>query len=231
MKDRDQDILKAIIKEHIATGAPVGSSHLVDKYRLDVSSATVRNVMAELEAEGYICQPHTSAGRVPTEKAYRMIIEELAEKKQPKKIKEKYADDIDQVLAGLDEASFKNTAKLLAAISDSAVFWAIHKHNLYYTGISNLFKQPEFSNSTLVYDFSEVIDRMDEIINGIYDEIGYEPLILVGEKNPFGNFCSTVMVKYKCGDNVGLFGILSPLRADYEANLGMVKYIIEKFKI
>lgn len=81
MTDRTKLILNTIIKEHIKTGAPVGSSVLVEKYQLDVSPATVRNEMAELESEGYIAQPYTSAGRVPTEQAFNLYIENLSEKK------------------------------------------------------------------------------------------------------------------------------------------------------
>lgn len=230
MKDRDKDILKVIIKEHIATGAPVGSSHLVEKYKLDVSSATVRNVMAELEEEGYICQPHTSAGRVPTEKAYLMIVEELRAKKSPKKMREAEARMIEEAFAVDGESRFKEVAKSLAHVTNSAVFWAFHKHNLYYTGLSNLFRQPEFVNSNLVYDFSEVVDRMDEIINDIYEQVSFEPEVLLGADNPFGNFCSTILVKYREGDNTGLFGILSPMRTDYESNLSIIQHIINKLK-
>jgi heat-inducible transcriptional repressor len=227
MRERDRNILKAIIREHIATGAPVGSSHLVEKYKLDVSSATVRNVMAELEEEGYICQPHTSAGRVPTEKAYLMVVDELKDKKSIKKMRESEVKTIEEVFNIDGELRFKEMAKTLARITDSAVFWAFHKHNLYYTGLSNLFRQPEFANSSLVYDFSEVVDRMDEIINDIYDNVGFEPEVLLGTDNPFGNFCSTILVKYREGENTGLFGILSPMRTDYEGNMGIIKYIIK----
>ena len=81
MDIRQELILKTIIKEHVRTGAPVGSSFLVDKYKLDISAATVRNEMADLEEDGYIIQPHTSAGRVPTEKAYELYLETIEPKK------------------------------------------------------------------------------------------------------------------------------------------------------
>ena len=73
MEKRREKILYTIVKEHIATGSPVGSEILVSKYKLGVSSATVRNEMAELEDNGFIIQPHTSAGRIPTEKAMPTI--------------------------------------------------------------------------------------------------------------------------------------------------------------
>jgi heat-inducible transcriptional repressor len=79
LEPRSEAILRAIIEEYVATAAPVGSLTLVAKYRLAVSPATVRNVMAELEAAGYIGHPHTSAGRVPTDAGYRLYVETIAE--------------------------------------------------------------------------------------------------------------------------------------------------------
>ncbi len=74
---RQQNILRIIISEYIQTGTPIGSKTLVAKYNLGVSSATVRNEMAALEERGYLTQPHTSAGRIPTEQGYRYFVEKL----------------------------------------------------------------------------------------------------------------------------------------------------------
>jgi heat-inducible transcriptional repressor len=76
---RDRVILRAIIEEYIETAAPVGSQAIVEKYSLGVSSATVRSVMAHLERVGLIGQPHTSAGRVPSDEGYRLYVESLAD--------------------------------------------------------------------------------------------------------------------------------------------------------
>src|SRR4029453_3525376 len=75
---RSQAILRAIIEEYVTTAQPVGSQALVDRFRLGVSSATVRNVMAELQQAGYLTHPHTSAGRVPTDAGYRLYVESIA---------------------------------------------------------------------------------------------------------------------------------------------------------
>ncbi len=79
LSKRAELILSLVVKEYIATAQPVGSQTLVQKYNLNVSPATVRNEMALLEAEGYLTHPHTSAGRVPTEKGYRYFVEKLLE--------------------------------------------------------------------------------------------------------------------------------------------------------
>jgi heat-inducible transcriptional repressor len=76
---RSQAILRAVIEEYVSTATPVGSQALVDRYRLGVSSATVRAILAELESAGLLTHPHTSAGRVPTEHGYRYYVESLAD--------------------------------------------------------------------------------------------------------------------------------------------------------
>lgn len=78
MDDRKLAVLKAIVTDYVATREPVGSKALVDRHRLDVSPATIRNDMAVLEEEGYLVQPHTSAGRIPTDKGYRLFVDRLA---------------------------------------------------------------------------------------------------------------------------------------------------------
>lgn len=228
MDKRKELILNTIIKEHIKTGAPVGSSGLVSKYKLDISPATVRNEMAALENDGYIIQPHISAGRIPTEQAYKFYLDNLKEKK---------VDGVDskiiqEVLNKKDELAFKNTAKVLARLSGNAVFWAFHRHNLYYTGISNLLQQPEFvpSNTNLIYDISAIIDRIDEIIDDIFDDIDNDIKVMIGAESPFGNFCSTIITKYKLGDNIGMFGIIAPMRMNYEKNIAIMKFIKDNIK-
>ena len=78
LDDRKTAILSAVVHEYIATALPVGSTHIADAPGVKVSSATVRNEMAVLEQEGYLVQPHTSAGRIPTDKGYRFFVDHLA---------------------------------------------------------------------------------------------------------------------------------------------------------
>ncbi|WP_420122442.1 heat-inducible transcriptional repressor HrcA [Nakamurella sp.] len=79
--DRRFQVLRAIVSDYVATHEPVGSKSLVDRHQLGVSPATIRNDMAVLEDEGYIAQPHTSAGRIPTDKGYRLFVDRLSQVK------------------------------------------------------------------------------------------------------------------------------------------------------
>lgn len=224
MEKRSEQILFALIKEHVKSGTPVGSEILVNKYKLGVSSATVRNEMARLEEEGYIMQPHTSAGRIPTERAYNLYILGLKEKK----LSDPEIKTFAEIGVIKDEMDLKQVAKILAHNSDGAVFWAFHRHNLFYTGIANLLSQPEFAQPNLIYDISAIIDRIDEIIDRIFPEVNLEPQILVGSKNPFSPICSVILTKYRLENQVGLFGIMGPMRMNYEKNLALVKFIKSK---
>ena len=79
LDERKASILRAVVEEYIETALPVGSGHVASAPGVSVSSATVRNEMAALEAEGYLAQPHTSAGRIPTEKGYRYFVDALSQ--------------------------------------------------------------------------------------------------------------------------------------------------------
>ncbi|MFZ4632375.1 MAG: hypothetical protein ACOYL8_04225 [Patescibacteria group bacterium] len=227
ISERKKIILETILKEYLKTAAPVSSGVLVEKYKLDISTATVRNEMMELENEGYIYQPHTSAGRVPTEMAYQLVLTEIKENKK-RELKDLENESLEKLFS-LDEIAYRQTAKAIAEMSGGAVFWAFHKNDLYYTGLSNLFAQPEFSRVDMICDVSGVIDRLEEIIDEIFEEIEEGEQVLIGSKNPFGNFLSTVLVKYKNNNVSGIFGILGPMRMDYARNLALVEFIKNKF--
>lgn len=228
ISDRKKNLLEIIIKEYVQTATPVSSASLVKKYKLDFSAATVRNEMMELEEEGFIYQAHVSAGRTPSEKAYKFFLLELLKEKKLKRLKESEEEMLESVFAH-DEASYKKTAKAIAELSNLAVFWAFHKNDLYYTGLSNLFSQPEFKQLDMVHDFSEVIDRLEDIIDESFEDLKEGEQIHIGSENPFGNFLSTALFKYKKYKQSGVFGIIGPIRMDYERNLVLLEFIKNKF--
>lgn len=227
INERKELILLTLIKEYIKTAQPISSGFLVEKYKLGISSATARNDMAELEEDGYIFQPHTSAGRIPTESAYNYYVDNYLINK---KNKSKHFKNLEKIFIDSEE-DLKKIARLIADTSKNAVFWAFHKNDLYYTGISNLFIQPEFKQNDIVYNVSAIIDRMEEIIADIFDKLKIGENIFIGEKNPFGNFLSTVLLKYNYKKQVGVVGLLGPIRMDYEKNLEIINFLKNKLEV
>jgi heat-inducible transcriptional repressor len=116
LDDRKLAVLRAIVEDYVSSHEPVGSKSLVDRHSLDVSPATIRNDMAVLEEQGYIAQPHTSAGRVPTDKGYRLFVDRLSDVK-PFSPAERRA--VETFLAGaydLDDVVMR-TVRLLAQLT------------------------------------------------------------------------------------------------------------------
>ncbi|ADQ15109.1 heat-inducible transcription repressor HrcA [Halanaerobium hydrogeniformans] len=109
LDERKKRILQAIIQEHIISASPIGSRTLAKKYNLDVSPATIRNEMADLEDLGFLEQPHTSAGRIPSDKGYRYYVDELIRKEEQdvtgiiKNIEDLYQDlqDVQDIISGM----------------------------------------------------------------------------------------------------------------------------------
>jgi heat-inducible transcriptional repressor len=111
---RQRDILARVIEEFVATGQPVGSRSLVERAGLSVSSSTVRNELAELEARGLLTHPHTSAGRVPTEQAYRLHADELLARQEPRA--ESFPLDLSELRREIDSA-LERTSEVLSHVT------------------------------------------------------------------------------------------------------------------
>ncbi|OQA35393.1 MAG: Heat-inducible transcription repressor HrcA [Parcubacteria group bacterium ADurb.Bin326] len=218
MDSRKHNLLKAIVEEYIKTAAPVGSTLIAEKYFPDLSSATIRNEMAQLEDEGMIFQPHTSAGRMPTGAGLKEYASEL-----------ELSSDLNETIAGLwsekidSREDLKSLAKSVAESSGDAVIVAFGPLDVYYTGLSNLFSQPEFNNFKLVCSMSQVIDGLDKAIAKNFHQIDQEIKILIGEDNPFGDMASTVMFKTSFNSSEIVMGILGLLRMDYKKNISLAK--------
>lgn len=117
LEDRRSEILRALVEEHIRTGEPVSSRAVAEKSRLQVSTATIRNDLAALEAEGYAMQPHTSAGRVPTATAYRYYVDHLGPGRLRNAAQAKIATFFGEVHLELSKL-LKATSDLLADVTD-----------------------------------------------------------------------------------------------------------------
>ncbi len=120
LDDRKTAILSAVVNEYITTAQPVGSQHIAAAPGIGVSSATVRNEMAVLEQEGYLTQPHTSAGRIPTDKGYRFFVDHLAAPGRLDQLTQQRIGDFFAAAHGRLEEMLHHTSDLLAGLTRSA---------------------------------------------------------------------------------------------------------------
>lgn len=217
MNQRQQELLNLVIESYIKTAEPVGSNLLAEKGVLGVSGATLRNEMRALEDEGYLSHPHTSAGRVPTEKGYRFYLENVDYKsgKLNKKENEVLGMTIMEHGTGNMEQKQKEVTKSLAELSGETMLLAFSPDRVYYTGLSNLFSKPEFTELQLVADVSQIFDHCEECLKTFFDEAQNEPKYFIGREHSFGNALSVLAFRF--GEN-SLLALLGPMRMNYRRN-------------
>lgn len=228
---RRQQVLKAIVQHFIDTAEPVGSNTVILKFNFHVSPATIRNDMAALEEEGLIYQPHTSAGRIPTDLGYREFINEIADYEQARK-------EAIKVLASLREEYSKEKAKefiydavkLLSRATNTASFATVpDSARTFYLGVSNILKQPEFSSDAVhASQVLEVFEHSDNFITTLNElNVGDEIKAFVGEENiiPQIQSCSIIVTRYSVRGFDGFFGLLGQKRMNYAFNIAMLEQI------
>jgi heat-inducible transcriptional repressor len=116
---RRREVLAAVLRQYIASGQPVGSKAVTLEVSETLSPATIRSVMAELEAEGYLTQPHTSAGRIPTEKAYRFYVDRIVNMGRLSSVVENYIDTLLRVDCALSEETMVCASRILSEASNN----------------------------------------------------------------------------------------------------------------
>lgn len=234
--DRKREVLKAIIKHFVSTAEPVGSQTILVSYKFNVSPATIRNDMASLERDGLIYQPHTSAGRVPTDHGYRVFLDEMADYENARK---KALQVLQQVSVQYKAEKVKNkiydAVELIARSTENVSFATLPNSRTFYLGLANVLRQPEFLNDSIrASQVIEVLEKHDRFI-GILHDLAITDTVktFIGKENLLEQIrsCSMMVTKYNIEGFKGFFGILGPTRMNYTFNhviIEEVKKLLEK---
>lgn len=224
---RQKKILATIVKEYSETAQPVGSSELVDRYNLKVSSATIRNEMVALEKSGFISQPHKSAGRVPTDKGYRFFVNELMQRFELSEKERKLLKSELQKLSVAHEQLGRSISNLIAQVSGQAAFTLLPSETA-SAGLSYIIKDPELAQANVVGEVAELFDHIDLHADRLIKSSQKEIETFIGEESPLPvpKDMSLVLSKIKLKNgNKGLIGILGPKRMSYAKNQSLLEYL------
>lgn len=228
ISERQSHVLQAVIQEYIRTAEPVGSERLAEIF--GVSSATIRNDLAALEEMRLLTHPHTSAGRTPTEKGYQFYIHHFVREKtdwQP-------AADVERELRSVRrdaEVLAKELAKLVAAETHAVALASIDARHVFYTGLSNLFSQPEFQEPAHIIRVSEILDQVDEVVRALSGEASRTVRVYLGQENPFGANCGSIVIKVSRARQFDLLlGLVGPMRMDYDRNIAIMRGAAELYR-
>jgi heat-inducible transcriptional repressor len=226
MTDRQAQILAAIIEQYAEIAAPVGSVTLAKLF--GVSSATIRSEMAKLEELGFITQPHTSAGRVPTDQGYRFYVNQLHEAQEQTPLQldrgaraiearvQTHGDRADRAIRSAVDSLVELTQNLgLATIGDE----------LYLSGMGNLFSQPEFLQGDHVQSVARLLDNLEPWLR---EAAPNEPLnVFIGSENPIGKASGATLIISRFHSpysDRSYIGVLGPTRQSYDKVMRLVRH-------
>ena len=222
MTERQKKILAAIIEQYAEVAYPVGSSLLAKVF--NVSSATIRSEMVELEKLGFINQPHTSAGRVPTDKGYRYYVNSISAN-----LNEITGNRASQALvsrmqhAGSTDRMIRNAVDTLVELTHNLAIATTPSSQLYMSGLGYLFNQPEFLDIIQVQEVAKLLDNLEPWLR---EAAPNEALsVYIGKENPIGRSagCTLVISKYRSPHNDNSYiGILGPTRQSYRDVMNLV---------
>ncbi len=222
MNERQSKLLQSIIDQFITTAVPVGSKSLLEAGYFQCSSATLRSGMSILEDEGYLQQPHVSAGRVPTAKGYKVYVRNYMEpSKAEMEVRKQFQSLRDQYFQRKDQERVYEAVALLAHMTPNVAFATVpHKDRVYYLGLANVLKQPEFqADPLLASGVAEVLEgQLATVIDTlkIDDKIRY----YIGDEHILSQIqsCSLIVTEYHVNGQKGVIGVLGPMRMDYAYN-------------
>jgi transcriptional regulator of heat shock response len=232
---RQQKLLRAIIKEFIDTAEAVGSLSLLDKYNFKLSSATVRNEMAELVFRGYLYKKHSSAGRIPTTKGWRFFVDHI----EGDEVQYIDADMRDEVISNLvklrDEKSnlIRQGLNFLSTISENAAV-ALIDNNVFYAGLANLTEIPEMRDEDNLHRILQILEDYYTLSDVFKkkNQVGAVN-ILIGEeetgKEIFKNY-SVIFSEIRFNNFRGFIAVVGPNRMDYHKVISSVKYISDSIR-
>lgn len=234
MEYRAAHILKGLVEEYVQTAKPVGSSRLCDVLKLDVSPATIRSILRQLEEEGYVVQPHTSAGRIPTDKGYRYYVNNLTFQDPTKTQMRRMAGRLTQYQEEYERPA-RATAKLLAELARSiAVSGYLASRDIHEAGLGSLFAEEGEDSQHTAREASVFLDNIDQHIEELAEYSDGAVQIYIGSENPIGTAEHTSLLvrtaQLPTGEQAVLL-IVGPKRMQYGRNVSLldsVASLIEK---
>ncbi|MBQ9018275.1 transcriptional regulator [Candidatus Saccharibacteria bacterium] len=218
---RQKAILSQIIEEYAETAAPVGSMTMAKLF--GVSPATIRAEMARLETLGLIAQPHTSAGRVPTDAGYRFYVNFLQNEAESQN-RSMHALNVRVESQSRADAAIRTAVDSLVELTGNLGLATIGDQ-LYLSGISRLFSQPEFMDTRRVQSVAKLLDELEPWLR---EAAPGEPLnIFIGHENPIGrnSEVSLIISRFKSPfSDKSYIGVLGPTRQNYARVMALVRH-------
>lgn len=224
MKSRQKQILITLIDDYINTARPISSGVLARQFGL--SSATLRLELADLTRQGYLARPHVSSGRLPTDKAYRFYVNELATQGQLSVQEKRYL----RIKINQHKEIHQMMQAAVQAVSEISHHLTLNflERDFFESGLAHLFQEPEFFDHDLILNVSQFFDTANQMMADLWHDLEDETTVFIGQENPFKKLpqCSLLSRRYCLpSGQQGLVSILGPKRMDYSRNISLLEYV------
>lgn len=230
LTQRQKNLLRAVIEKYIETAEPVGSETIEKEGGLGVSPATIRNEMVRLTSLGYLRQPYTSAGRVPTSVGLKFFVDQLMEEKALS-LKEEVAikDELTEENQRFDKL-LRHTARVLADQTHSLAIATDENNDIYASGMAHILDMPEFYDIDITKTVLSMIDRF-EVLDQIFGQLSGEDQIkiLFGDELgvPYLEPCGFILTRYQTPNHSGVLSIVGPSRLNYPVIIPTMRYFTQ----
>lgn len=221
LDDRKKRILQAIVEDYVRYAEPIASKDIVERYDLGLSSATVRNVMAELEEMGLIEKTHTSSGRIPSDLGYRYYVDSLMSSQD---LTDEELTEFSNFFEKEREDMLENVSKALSELTHYTTI-SIDEDDVHLSGRNNVFDYPEFRDFEKLKSFMYLLEKEDLIREIISSSIEKEINIKIGCENPFDEVKEYGMITFPYKER-GSIAIIGPKRMDYSKVISYIQYLL-----
>ncbi len=232
LTERQKSILEIVIREYIENALPISSKYIEEGYDLGVSPATIRAELFALIEKGYLYQPHTSSGRVPTDKGYRFFVDLLNEK-EIKRLENKIVREVQKMRDEIEGkiVFMREFTRFLAHTSSNLTLSYFPKENiLLKEGWKEVLEDPEFNDVEKVRSFIGMVSDFEENIDSFLVEKKENCLrVYIGNEAPFlkKHDFSVLVAPCKIMRKKGMLAILGPKRMAYDKNIYLIESIIK----
>lgn len=227
-KQRKDRVLGIVVSDYIKTVTPISSSHIVDEHHLDLSTATIRNILAELEDDGLLTHPHTSAGRVPTQVGYRYYVDNLMNEiqlleEEKTRVKHEYAQGVKDLEAALEKTS--------QVISDLTHYTSIISVDgwgkIFCRGTNYVVGYPEYQDIKKIQSILAALEERERLLAFINRDLERKIQIYIGHEIACSNIegCSMAVSEYQSKGISGRIAVLGPTRMDYSRVVSTLGYL------
>ena len=231
-QDRKDRVLSIVVDHYVKTITPVSSGYIAQDYNLDLSPATIRNILAELEEDGFLTHPHTSAGRLPTQAGYRYYVDNLMhEIKLLKAEKDRIRSEYRKNVLAL-EALLEKTSEVVSEVTHYTSIISVDGWHgkLFCRGTSLVAGYPDFQDFKKIKEILTVLEEKERIWEIINRNLEKKIEIYIGHELSCSDIehCSMAVSSYKTSKGTsGRIAVLGPTRMDYERVVSTLDYFSE----